>query len=227
MHKHRIAQISSYVLFFWEHTSKLMYMQTHRFRSSYLFFGGNHGEQSPPTPIFVLSLLYWNSNMLWIFHFIETNVTFLANSSGSLFFFWKPRQLIASLKFSKYVMFWDIQGILRVRQWVHKSKLSYIIKFLSPRKDSSRRFRVFQHRSGIEHGLMQQYICMGVWESESTTYLLCACMNNSLYSVWTLTMQDSIIESKTINYIVFMVFCWCGSIFIEERDRKNKTSSLI
>jgi len=32
-----------------------------------------------------------------------------------------------------------------------------------------------------------------------------------------LTMQDSIIESKTINYILFMVFCLCGSIFIEEK----------
>jgi len=40
-------------------------------------------------------------------------------------------------------------------------------------------------------------------------------------------MQDSITESKTINYIIFMVFCWCGSIFIEERGRKNKTPSLI
>ena len=42
-----------------------------------------------------------------------------------------------------------------------------------------------------------------------------------------LTMQDSITESKTLNYILFMVFCWCGSIFIEERGRKNKTPSLI
>ena len=42
-----------------------------------------------------------------------------------------------------------------------------------------------------------------------------------------LIMQDSITESKTINYILFMVFCWCGSIFIEERGRKNKTPSLI
>jgi len=36
-----------------------------------------------------------------------------------------------------------------------------------------------------------------------------------------LTMQDSIIESKTINYILFMVFCWCGGIFIEEKGRKK------
>ena len=47
------------------------------------------------------------------------------------------------------------------------------------------------------------------------------------HGVRALAMQDSIIESKTINYIVFMVFCWCGSIFIEERGRKNKTPSLI
>jgi hypothetical protein len=39
-----------------------------------------------------------------------------------------------------------------------------------------------------------------------------------------LTMQDSIIESKTIYYTLFMVFCWCGYIFIEERERKNKTA---
>jgi hypothetical protein len=42
-----------------------------------------------------------------------------------------------------------------------------------------------------------------------------------------LTMQDSITESKTINYILFMIFCWYNSIFIEERGRKNKTPSLI
>jgi len=42
-----------------------------------------------------------------------------------------------------------------------------------------------------------------------------------------LTMQDSITESKTLNYILFIVFCGCGSIFIEERGRKNKTPSLI
>ena len=35
-----------------------------------------------------------------------------------------------------------------------------------------------------------------------------------------LTMQDSITKSKTINYIFFMVFCWCCSIFIEERGKK-------
>jgi len=42
-----------------------------------------------------------------------------------------------------------------------------------------------------------------------------------------LTMQDSITEFKKINYILFMIFCWCGNIFIEERGRKNKTPSLI
>jgi len=35
-------------------------------------------------------------------------------------------------------------------------------------------------------------------------------------------MQDSSTEFKIINYILFMVFCWCGSIFIEERCRKKK-----
>jgi len=48
----------------------------------------------------------------------------------------------------------------------------------------------------------------------------------SFMGIRALTMQDSIIEFKTINYILFMVFCWCGSIFIEERGRKNKTPSL-
>ena len=48
-----------------------------------------------------------------------------------------------------------------------------------------------------------------------------------LTSLRALTMQDSITESKTLNYILFMVFCWCGSIFIEERGIKNKTPSLI
>jgi hypothetical protein len=39
-----------------------------------------------------------------------------------------------------------------------------------------------------------------------------------------LTMQDSIIESKTIYYTLFMVFCWCDNIFIEERERKKQDS---
>jgi len=34
-------------------------------------------------------------------------------------------------------------------------------------------------------------------------------------------MQDSITESKTINYILFYGILRRGSIFIKERDRKN------
>jgi len=37
-----------------------------------------------------------------------------------------------------------------------------------------------------------------------------------------LTMQDYITASKTINYILFMVFCWCGSIFIEDSIIESK-----
>jgi hypothetical protein len=40
-------------------------------------------------------------------------------------------------------------------------------------------------------------------------------------------MQDSIIESKTIYYTLFMVFCWCGNIFIEEREKKQDSKSYL
>ena len=39
-------------------------------------------------------------------------------------------------------------------------------------------------------------------------------------------MQDSITESKTINYILFIVFCWCGNIFIEEKIEKIRLQVL-
>ena len=45
-------------------------------------------------------------------------------------------------------------------------------------------------------------------------------------SLRALTMQDSIIESKTINYILFMVFLLMWQQIFEEKGRKNKTSSL-
>jgi len=35
------------------------------------------------------------------------------------------------------------------------------------------------------------------------------------------------LESKIINYILFMVFCWCGSIFIEEKDKKKQDSQVL
>jgi hypothetical protein len=40
-------------------------------------------------------------------------------------------------------------------------------------------------------------------------------------------MQDSIIESKTIYYTLFMVFCWCGNIFFEEREKKKDSKSYL
>jgi len=33
------------------------------------------------------------------------------------------------------------------------------------------------------------------------------CLGGGLELLWALTMQDSITESKSINYILFMVFC--------------------
>jgi len=32
---------------------------------------------------------------------------------------------------------------------------------------------------------------------------------------------------KIINYILFIVFCWCGSIFIEERGKKKDSKSYL
>jgi hypothetical protein len=40
-------------------------------------------------------------------------------------------------------------------------------------------------------------------------------------------MQDSIVESKTIYYTLFMVFYWCGNIFIEERGKKQDFKSYL
>ena len=154
---------------------------------SLVFFWGNHGEQFPH--IFVLYSLFWNSNMLWVFSFHRN--TILGDSSGN-FFLRKPRQAIASLNFFinmlcygtyTYRVFWGWGN----KEYIHKSKLSYILEFLSPRKNNNRRFNVFQDRSAIEHGLIQQYICTHfVWES--TTYFfrfnqIGACINDSLYYV--------------------------------------------
>jgi hypothetical protein len=58
----------------------------------------------------------------------------------------------------------------------------------------------------------------------------CSCTVRSLQIlgifVTALTMQDSIIESKTIYYTLFMVFCWCGNIFIEKKGEKDSKSYL-
>ena len=47
-------------------------------------------------------------------------------------------------------------------------------------------------------------------------------------SALALTMQDSIAESKTINYILFMVFADVATYLLLKKEvEKNKTSSLI
>jgi len=41
-----------------------------------------------------------------------------------------------------------------------------------------------------------------------------------------LTVQDSIIESETINYILFMVFCWCDSNLLKKEVEKIRLQVL-
>ena len=56
------------------------------------------------------------------------------------------------------------------------------------------------------------------YDTQFKMFFFKTCMQNAFR---TLTMQDSITESKTINYILFMLFCWRDNIFIEEKDRKK------
>jgi len=54
-----------------------------------------------------------------------------------------------------------------------------------------------------------------MWSTHETMHILI------LVVVRALTMQDPITESKIINYILFIIFYWCDSIFIEESGRKT------